>query len=50
VGYAVTPLGATPAAIIGPIRTWADAHMDDIDEARGAYDAMRAAEQDATAG
>jgi DNA-binding HxlR family transcriptional regulator len=38
VEYSLTPLGASLAEVITTIRTWAYAHMDEISEARDAYD------------
>ena len=39
VEYALTPLGQGLAGTLSPLRTWAYAHMDEIDAARGAFDA-----------
>jgi DNA-binding HxlR family transcriptional regulator len=36
VDYELTPLGADLAPVIGAIKTWAEAHMDDVLAARAA--------------
>ncbi|MFI0355176.1 winged helix-turn-helix transcriptional regulator [Actinomadura sp. 9N407] len=39
VDYALTPLGKTLLEAAGAFMTWAEAHVEQIDEARSAYDA-----------
>jgi len=39
VEYALTPLGATLLDAAGTLVSWADAHLDEVDAARAAYDA-----------
>ena len=39
VDYELTPLGRTLLDTIGQLVSWADAHLAEIDAARGAYDA-----------
>jgi DNA-binding HxlR family transcriptional regulator len=39
VEYALTPLGQTLLDATGALMTWADAHLDEVDAARAAYDA-----------
>jgi DNA-binding HxlR family transcriptional regulator len=39
VEYSLTPLGVDMTGVIAQIRTWAYAHMDDIEQARAEYDA-----------
>jgi DNA-binding HxlR family transcriptional regulator len=39
VEYSLTPLGQSLCGPIAEIRRWAYAHMDDIEEARGRFDA-----------
>jgi DNA-binding HxlR family transcriptional regulator len=39
VEYSLTPLGVSLADVISTIRTWAYGHMDEISDARDAYDA-----------
>jgi len=39
VEYALTPLGATLLDAAGTLVSWADAHLDEVDAARTAYDA-----------
>ena len=43
VRYTLTSLGRSLAEAVAPIRVWAYAHMDEIDDARSRYDASRAA-------
>jgi DNA-binding HxlR family transcriptional regulator len=38
VEYSLTPLGQDLSVVIGQIRSWAYAHMNDIEQARAAYD------------
>jgi DNA-binding HxlR family transcriptional regulator len=39
VDYELTPLGRTLLDAVGALMTWADAHLDEVDAAREAYDA-----------
>jgi DNA-binding HxlR family transcriptional regulator len=39
VDYELTPLGQTLLDAVGALMTWADAHLDEVDAAREAYDA-----------
>ena len=39
VEYALTPLGATLLDAAGTLVSWANAHLDEVDAARAAYDA-----------
>ncbi len=39
VEYALTPLGRTLLDAVGALMTWVDAHLDEVDAARAAYDA-----------
>jgi DNA-binding HxlR family transcriptional regulator len=39
VEYSLTPLGATLSGVVLEIRTWAYQHMDEIEQARSAFDA-----------
>ena len=39
VDYELTPLGRTLLDAVGALMTWADAHLDEVDAARLAYDA-----------
>jgi len=39
VDYELTPLGQTLLDAVGALMTWADAHLDEVDAARAAYDA-----------
>lgn len=39
VEYELTSLGRTLLDAVGALMTWADAHLDEIDSARAAYDA-----------
>jgi len=39
VDYELTPLGRTLLDAVGALMTWADAHLDEVDAARAAYDA-----------
>jgi DNA-binding HxlR family transcriptional regulator len=39
VEYALTPLGATLLDAAGTLVSWAEAHLDEVDAARAAYDA-----------
>jgi DNA-binding HxlR family transcriptional regulator len=39
VDYELTPLGRTLLDAVGALMTWADAHLDEVDAARVAYDA-----------
>lgn len=39
VDYELTPLGRTLLDAVGALLTWADAHLDEVDAARAAYDA-----------
>ncbi len=43
VEYELTPLGRTLLDAVGALMAWADAHLDEIDAARAAYDARAAA-------
>lgn len=38
VDYALTPLGESLLAVIAPLKTWAETHIPQIDEAREGYD------------
>ena len=38
VDYELTPLGRTLLDAVGALMTWADAHLDEVDAARAAYD------------
>jgi DNA-binding HxlR family transcriptional regulator len=38
VDYALTPLGRTLLATVGTLVVWADDHVEDIENARAAYD------------
>lgn len=38
VDYELTPLGQTLLDAVGALMTWADAHLDEVDAARAAYD------------
>jgi DNA-binding HxlR family transcriptional regulator len=38
VDYALTPMGRTLLSTVGSLVSWADAHLDDISQARVAYD------------
>ena len=40
VEYSLTPLGASLTEVISTIRLWAYGHMDDITDARAAFDAV----------
>jgi DNA-binding HxlR family transcriptional regulator len=42
VDYTLTPMGRTLLATIRQLVDWADEHTDDIDAARGRYDAIQA--------
>ena len=42
VDYELTPLGRTLLDAVGALMTWADAHLDEVDAARAAYDARPA--------
>ncbi len=39
VDYQLTPLGETLLRTIGQLAAWADAHLDEIEQARASYDA-----------
>jgi DNA-binding HxlR family transcriptional regulator len=39
VDYELTPLGRTLLDAVGALMAWADAHLDEVDTARAAYDA-----------
>jgi DNA-binding HxlR family transcriptional regulator len=43
VDYALTPMGRTLLETIGQLVTWTDSHLPEIEAARAAYDARRAA-------
>ena len=43
VDYELTPLGRTLLDAVGALMTWADAHLDEVDAARAAYDARTVA-------
>jgi DNA-binding HxlR family transcriptional regulator len=43
VEYSLTPLGASLLEAVQGIRTWAYAHIDEIEAARGGYDRQTAA-------
>ncbi len=38
VDYALTPLGATLLPVMREIKGWAEAHIDEVESARTAYD------------
>lgn len=42
VDYELTPLGRTLLDAVGALMAWADAHLDEVDAARAAYDARAA--------
>ncbi len=42
VEYELTPLGRTLLDAVGALMTWADAHLDEVDAARAAYDTRAA--------
>jgi DNA-binding HxlR family transcriptional regulator len=42
VDYELTPLGRTLLDAVGALMAWADAHLDEVDTARAAYDARAA--------
>ena len=39
VTYAITPLGESLRAVLGEIKVWAEAHLREVEGARGEYDA-----------
>jgi DNA-binding HxlR family transcriptional regulator len=41
VDYALTDLGHSLLGLVGALETWAENHMDDVVEARTAYDSRR---------
>lgn len=41
VDYALTPLGRDLAPVLTAIKTWAEAHMDEVRAARAAYDRVQ---------
>jgi DNA-binding HxlR family transcriptional regulator len=46
VDYELTPLGRTLLNAVGALMAWADAHLDEVDTARAAYDARAACTAD----
>jgi DNA-binding HxlR family transcriptional regulator len=42
VDYELTPLGRTLLDAVGALMAWADAHLDEVDTSRAAYDARAA--------
>ena len=44
VEYSITPLGATLAAAVDPLRDWAESHLKEVMVAQRRYDAQRTAE------
>ena len=44
VEYSITPLGATLAAAVDPLRDWAESHLTEVTVAQRRYDAQRTAE------
>jgi DNA-binding HxlR family transcriptional regulator len=44
VEYSITPLGATLAGAIDPLRDWAEQHLKEVLAAQRRYDAQRSAE------
>ena len=42
VDYELTPLGASLDRVVREVKTWAEAHMDDVRAARDEYDARPA--------
>lgn len=41
VDYALTPLGRSLAVLVSQFKVWAEAHMDQVDQAQRAYDRRR---------
>jgi DNA-binding HxlR family transcriptional regulator len=39
VDYELTPLGQSLSGILGQLKSWAEQHMPEVDQARAAYDA-----------
>ena len=44
VEYSITPLGATLAGAVDPLRDWAESHLKEVMVAQRRYDAQRTAE------
>jgi DNA-binding HxlR family transcriptional regulator len=44
VEYSITPLGATLAGAVDPLRDWAEQHLKEVLAAQRRYDAQRNAE------
>ncbi|MFG6193293.1 winged helix-turn-helix transcriptional regulator [Nonomuraea sp. JJY05] len=42
VDYALTPLGESLMPLVAAIKSWAETHMEDVEAARGRYDAANA--------
>jgi DNA-binding HxlR family transcriptional regulator len=42
VDYTLTPLGVSLDGVVRQVKTWAEAHMDDVRSARDSYDARSA--------
>lgn len=40
VDYELTPLGESLAGILGQLKTWAERHMPEVEQARARYDAV----------
>ena len=41
VDYELTSLGASLGAVLAQLKTWAEQHMPEVDQARAEYDARR---------
>jgi DNA-binding HxlR family transcriptional regulator len=39
VDYELTPLGQSLSGVLGQLKSWAEQHMPEVDQARAAYDA-----------